>query len=75
LTVLVQFSVIQGMSKKRKRRHRKKKKKPAKPGIPGCGLGPHQQVSPMGHATCTKTPRDKQISEQRKEKQQGYENG
>jgi len=60
------------MSKKCKRR-RRKKKKPAKPGIPDCGLGAHQQVSPMGHATCTKTPRDKQIQEQRKEKQQGYE--
>lgn len=71
MTVPAQFSVLQGMSKKRKARRRKKK--PAKPGIPGCGLGPHQEVSPMGHATATKTPRDKQIREQRKEKQQGYE--
>jgi hypothetical protein len=31
----------------------KKKKKP-----PGCGIGPHAEVSPMGHATRTRTLRE-----------------
>lgn len=55
------------MSKRRRKRKRKK------PGIPGCGLGAHQEVSPMGHATRTKTRRDQQIRQQRKQKQQGYQ--
>jgi hypothetical protein len=46
---------------------RKKKK-----GQPNCGLGPHHQVSPMGHATRTKTRRERQIQQQRKQKQRGY---
>lgn len=55
------------MSKRRKRKRKRK------PGIPGVGLGAHHEVSPMGHATRTKSRRDKQIQRDRKQKQQGYE--
>lgn len=38
----------------------------------GNGIGAHHQVSPMGHATRTKTKRGKQIQRDRKRKQKGW---
>jgi len=54
------------------RKRHKKRKSNAKPGIPGCGLGPHQEASPMARGTVTKSLRGRQIQTQRKEKQRGY---
>jgi len=38
----------------------------------GVGLGPHHEVSPMGHATRTKTRKGKIRAEDRRRKQQGW---
>lgn len=50
---------------------KKKRKKPS--GIPNVGIGPHQQVSPMGHATRTKSKHEKSIQSDRKQKQNGWD--
>lgn len=52
-----------------KKRRKKKKKK----GIPGNGLGPWQHHGAMGHSTRTKSKREHQIKEHKKEKRNGYE--
>jgi len=41
-------------------------------GRPGNGIGPHHQVSPMGHATRTPSKREKQRKLDRKAKQRGW---
>lgn len=38
----------------------------------GNGIGPHHEVSPMGHSTRTKTKRGKVIQYDRKQKQKGW---
>lgn len=54
------------MAKRKKRRKRKR-------GNPGNGLGPHHEVSPMGHATRTKNKRDRKDAQDRKRKQKGWQ--
>lgn len=49
------------MSKRRKR------------GRPGNGIGPHQQVSAMGHATRTKSKREMRLREDRRARQKGWD--
>lgn len=49
----------------------KRKKKGKRP--EGCGIGPHQQVSPMGHATHTPSKREKQRKRDRRQKQKGWQ--
>lgn len=44
-----------------------------KRGKPGNGLGAHHQVSPMGHATRTKSKREMRIREDRKARQNGWD--
>lgn len=41
-------------------------------GFVGNGIGAHQQVSPMGHATRTKTKRERAEREARKARQHGW---
>lgn len=50
-------------------KRRKKKKK----GNPGNGLGAHHHVSPMGHATRTKTREGKRRAADRRAKQRGWQ--
>lgn len=54
----------------RKRRRNKRKRKSA---LKGVGIGAHHEVSPMGHATCTKNKRDRLDQIDRKRKQQGWD--
>lgn len=54
------------MAKRRKNRKRKR-------GNPGNGLGPHHEVSPMGHATRTPNKRERQRRRDRIRKQQGWD--
>lgn len=44
-----------------------------KKGNPGNGIGPHHEVSPMGHATRTKTREGKRRAYDRKLKQRGWQ--
>jgi hypothetical protein len=46
--------------------------KKAKKGSKGNGLGAHHEVSPMGHATRTKTRREHKNREARKARQKGW---
>jgi hypothetical protein len=41
-------------------------------GSKGNGNGSHHEVSPMGHATRTKTRRERKDQEARKERQKGW---
>lgn len=50
------------------KRGKKKKKK----GNPGNGLGAHQNVSPMGRATQTKTKEGRRRAADRRKKQTGW---
>lgn len=43
-----------------------------KRGKAGNGLGAHQQVSPMGHATRTKNKREMRAREDRRARQNGW---
>lgn len=61
------FWRVTDMSKSKRRRRRKKK------GIPGNGLGPHHEVSPMGHATRTPSKKEKQRKRDRRQKQKGWD--
>jgi len=47
----------------------KRKKK----GQKGVGLGPHHEVSPMGHGTRTKTRKGKLRAADRRRKQRGWQ--
>jgi len=58
------------MSKRRSRRRRKRK---GRKGIVGVGVGSHHEVSPMGHATRTKSKQEIQLKEDRKNKQNGWD--
>ena len=42
-------------------------------GTAGNGLGAHQNVSPMGHATRTKSREEKRRIRDRRQKQRGWE--
>lgn len=55
---------------KKNSRSRKKQKK--KKSIVGRS-GPHHEISPMGHATRTKSKQEVQEQEDRKSKQQGWD--
>jgi len=39
---------------------------------PGCGNGPHHEVSPMGHGTRTKSKQGKRRAADQKQKQRGW---
>jgi hypothetical protein len=43
-----------------------------KKGAKGNGIGSHHEVSPMGHATRTKTRREHKAREARKARQKGW---
>lgn len=44
-----------------------------KRGIPGVGIGAHQHVSPMGHATRTPSKRERRVKLDRKLRQKGWD--
>ena len=46
--------------------------KQKKKGHKGNGLGPHHEVSPMGHGTRTKTRQGKRRASDRRAKQRGW---
>jgi hypothetical protein len=48
-------------------KRRKKRRK-----APNCGNGPHHEVSPMGHATKTKTKKGRRRKADEKRKQKGW---
>lgn len=48
------------------------KRRKKKRGIEGCGLGAHQEVSPMARGTVTPTRKGKQRKLDRKMKQRGW---
>ena len=50
------------MKKKKNRRKRSK----------GCGIGPHHEVSPMGHGTKTKNKKDRLKKQDKLRKQKGW---
>jgi hypothetical protein len=66
---------------KRKRRRKKHGFTPSiteqangrKRGLPGMGIGPHQETSPMARATRTPNKRDLQRKRDQKRKQQGWD--
>jgi len=43
-----------------------------KRGNPGNGIGPHHEVSPMGHATRTPTKEERRRKADRRRKQRGW---
>lgn len=49
------------------------KRRKKKRGLKGCGIGPHHEVSPMGHATQTPNKRERQRRRDRKSKQKGWQ--
>ena len=51
----------------------KTQKNGRKRGNAGNGIGPHQEASPMGHATTTKTRKGKRRAEDRQQKQRGWD--
>lgn len=51
----------------------KNEKNKRKRGLAGVGIGPHHEVSPMGHATTTKSRKGKRRAEDRRQKLRGWD--